>query len=485
MKRLPAESPQTTSGSFHREMWMEDYALLKSKLEQSYANLAWFASPQSGVNLPALDRRTRRMLEQAESDDDAKAAILAFVVGFHDGHFEPVATEGVSATKISPPPQPSFDEMDAISGCAALGYAPVRSIAFSLPLDTLPDTSIESDGVSRVFRAGIVQSASGARLGVVRIPRFRPQDAPPSSCVEKWIAWRKTGQPMKIGVLNAQIARDWFKILAEQLRRFRSERVAAVIVDIGGNTGGNDSGDWAARLFTPRELHSARLLLAAAPSANAYLDEELQNLQRALDKHPEANVETQSLLRAAISHFEQRKAALASRGCEMSWVWREQRSWNPAGCSRLIEAGFASGETDYLAPGGIEVEDLASAVYWPAAVDSFRGSWSGPVYVLTDSKTASAAEMFGAVMQDNGVAKIVGTNTEGDGCGFMDDDGLVELPHSRLRFRVPNCVRLRRDGSDEVAGVKPDLPVLPVEGEDTRTRVARMIELIAADLQKN
>jgi len=191
------------------------------------------------------------------------------------------------------------------------------------------------------------------------------------------------------------------------------------------------------------------------------------------------------LLRAAISHFEQRKAALASRGCEMSWVWREQRSWNPAGCSRLIEAGFASGETDYLAPGGIEVEDLASAVYWPAAVDSFRGSWSGPVYVLTDSKTASAAEMFGAVMQDNGVAKIVGTNTEGDGCGFMDDDGLVELPHSRLRFRVPNCVRLRRDGSDEVAGVKPDLPVLPVEGEDTRTRVARMIELIAADLQKN
>ena len=485
MKRLPAELPQTTRQSFHREMWMEDYASLKSMLEQSYANLAWFASPQSGVNLPALDRRTQRILEQAEIGADAKAGILAFVAGFHDGHFEPVASEEVSATKITPPAQPAFDKMDAPSGCAALGYAPVRSIAFSLPLDTLPDASIESDGVSRVFRAGIVESASGARFGVVRIPRFRPQDAPPSSCIEKWTAWRKTGQPMKIDALNSQIARDWFEILAGQLRRFRSERVAAVIVDIGGNTGGNDSGDWAARLFTPREVHSARLLLAATPSANAYFDEELQNLQRALDKHPEANVQTQDVFRAAISHFEQRKAALASRGCDLSWVWREQRPWNPAGCSRLIEAGFASGEIDYLAPGVLEAEDLASAVYWPAAVDSFRGAWSGPVYVLTDGKTASAAEMFGAVVQDNGVAKIVGTTTEGDGCGFMDDAGLVELPHSHLRFRVPNCVRLRRDGTDEVAGVKPDLTLIPKEGEDTRARSARMIELISVDLQRN
>ena len=484
MNRLPAESPQTRQFS-HSEMWMEDYVSLKSKLEQSYANLAWFASGQSGVDLPALDRRTRRILEQAETDDDAKAGILAFVAGFHDGHFEPVATEEVSATKINPPPQPPFDIMDAISGCAALGYAPVRSIAFSLPLDTLPDASIESDGVSRVFRVGIVQSASGVRLGVVRIPRFRPQDAPPSSCIEKWTAWRKTGQPMRIGALNTQIARDWFEILAGQLRRFHSERVSAVIVDIGGNTGGNDSGDWAARLFTPREVHSARLLLAAAPSANAYFDEELQILQRALDKHPEASVQIQNLLRAAISRFEQRKADLASRDCDLTWVWREQRPWNPAGCSRLIEAGFASGELDYLPNSAIGVQDLASTVYWPAAVDSLRGAWSGPVYVLTDSKTASAAEMFGAVMQDNGVAKIVGTNTEGDGCGFMDDDGLVELPHSRLRFRVPNCVRLRRDGTDEVAGVKPDLPVLPTEGEDTRSRAARLIESIAVDLQKN
>jgi len=475
---------QTAQESFHRELWTEDYAFLKSTLKQSYANLAWFASPQSGVDLPGLDRRTRRILDSAENEDDARSAILAFVAGFHDGHFEQVPTEEPSAGKSNPPPA-AFDDMDPASGCAALGYAPVRSIAFSLPLDALRGSSIESDGLSRVFRAGIVQSASGTRFGVVRIPRFRPQDAPPSSCIEKWNAWRKTGQPIKVDVLKDQIQHDWFQILAAQLSRFRGEKVAAVIVDVGGNTGGNDSGDWAARLFTPRDVHSARLLLAAAPSANAYFDEELQGIREALEKHPEASAQTQHVLREAISHFEQRKSDIASRSCDLSWAWREQRPWNPAGCSGLIDAGFASGELDYLAAGSMEAEDLASAVYWPAAVDRLRGAWSGPVYILTDGKTASSAEMFSAVMQDNGVAKIVGTNTEGDGCGFMDDAAEVVLPHSRLRFRVPNCVRLRRDGTDEVAGIKPDLPVLPTEGEDARARAARMLELIDADLRKN
>jgi Peptidase family S41 len=470
---------------FRRESWIEDYAYLKSELELSYANLAWFASPQSGVNLPELDRRTRRMLESSENPDDANAAILAFIGGFHDGHFAPVPSEQEPTEKLSTPPEPSFGELSPMNGCAALGYAPVRSIAFSLPFDSLPGSSIDSDGVSRLFRSGIASSAAGTRLGIVRIPRFRPQDAPPASCLERWIAWQKTAQPIDVGSLTQQIAQDWFEILAAQLRQFRTEGVTALIVDVGGNTGGNDSGDWAARLFTPNEVHSARLLLAASPSANAYFDEQLQSLRGALDEHPNASTQTQNTLRAAISDFERRKRDLSSRRCDMSWVWHEQRPWNPTGCSRLIDAGFASGEVDYLPRGALEASGLASKVYWAASVDQFRGAWSGPVYILTDAKTASSAEMFSAVMRDNSIAKTVGTSTEGDGCGFMDDEGRVELPHSHLRFAVPNCVRLRKDGTDEVAGIKPDIPVLPTRGEDTRARAARMLELIEADLRRN
>jgi C-terminal processing protease CtpA/Prc len=103
--------------------------------------------------------------------------------------------------------------------------------------------------------------------------------------------------------------------------------------------------------------------------------------------------------------------------------------------------------------------------------------------VVTDGQTASSAEMFAALMHDSGVARIVGQNTAGDGCGSMTDTPPVELPHSHLRVRVPNCVRLRVDGSNEVAGIKPDLPIVPIEGEPDRARAYRLLESVAADLR--
>ena len=47
-----------------------------------------------------------------------------------------------------------------------------------------------------------------------------------------------------------------------------------MIVDVGGNSGGNDSGDWTVRMFTSGEVHSARLLIVTS-LANLYFDEQL------------------------------------------------------------------------------------------------------------------------------------------------------------------------------------------------------------------
>jgi hypothetical protein len=475
--------------AFDRQAWLRDYEFLKIQLEHSYSNLAWFASPGSGNNLPALERRTRRALDAAEGDDDSKAAILGFVAGFHDGHLQPVPTlqPGLQSGGINvpaPAPRPALDKMSPVDGCAALGYAPVRGIAFSLPFESLSGSSIESDGVSRVFRSGIATSAHGTRFGVVRIPRFRPQDAPPASCVQAWKAEQAAHHRVDADVLRDKIADAWFEILAAQLKAFQKAGVAAVIVDVGGNTGGNDSGDWAARLFTSRDVHSARLLMSAAPSANGYFDEQLGTLRDTLSAHPQAAAQVKSALNNAVAAFERRKAGVAERNCDLSWVWQQQKPWSPSGCSRLIEAGFASGQVDYLPPGALGDRTVASSMYWAAAVDPLRGAWSGAVYILTDDKTASSAEMFSAIMQDNAIAKVVGVTTEGDGCGFMQDDAPVELPHSHLRFRVPNCVRLRADGTNEVAGVTPNLLVQPTQGEDTRARAARVLEVIDEDFRK-
>jgi C-terminal processing protease CtpA/Prc len=165
----------------------------------------------------------------------------------------------------------------------------------------------------------------------------------------------------------------------------------------------------------------------------------------------------------------------------MSWVWSERRPWNGSRCRRLLDAGFASGALDYVEPGSIDARAVR-ALYWPAVADATRGAWSGPTYVLTDPNTGSAAEMFTALMRDRGIARTIGARTFGLGCGFMDEAEPFVLPHLGLAFRIPNCVRLRGDGTDEVAGVEPDLPIPPLPGESPRARAARALRVLEDDL---
>jgi hypothetical protein len=256
--------------------------------------------------------------------------------------------------------------------------------------------------------------------------------------------------------------------------------VNAILVDVGGNGGGNDLGDWAARLFTSGEVHSAPLLMHAGPSGAKYMDEQLQALKQALLAHEGAS-DASVALKSAIAAFERRKSKALQQPCDMSWVWREQRSFDPAACSGLVDAGFASGALDYLAPATF-APDASTALYWATIADAMRGAWNGPVYLLTDAGTASAAEMFAARMRDSGIAKTVGVRTLGLGCGSMIEAAPFMLPHSRLSFRIPNCVRLRADGTDEVAGVAPDFPVSPAENESARARAARVLAVVDRDV---
>ena len=464
--------------AFDRDAWRQDYAQLKTELERRYANLAWVASAQGGVNLPALDRRTQRFLELSQSDDDAKSAILNFVSSFHDGHFSQVPTLEPASDKNADPPKADFASLDPAAQCAALGYASTRSVPFSLPFESLPEFRLESDGISKPFRAGTI-AANGRRFGVVRIKYFRQRDFP-MLCEQVAARLKTNGKKFDVDALNNAIDDAWFAALAAQLKAFQEEKVDAVVVDVGNNGGGNDAGDWTSRLFTSKPVHSARLLLSAVAESKGYFDEQLDGLHSALKTGGDSA--TSALLNKAVADFETHKSDVASRNCDLSWAWREQRAWNPAGCSRLIDAGFASGAVDYLPAGTISDRKQASALYWASAVDAHRGAWNGRVYVLTDGRTYSSAEMFSAVMRDNGIARTVGARTGGDGCGFMQDEKPLVLTHSKLRFRIPDCVRLRADGSDEVAGIAPDLPILPTEGESDRARATRMLAAVENDL---
>ncbi|MFZ6770189.1 S41 family peptidase [Undibacterium sp. Di26W] len=471
--------------AFDAHAWQADYAFLKQQLQTQYANLAWFASPQGKINLPQLDAYTRKALALAENDEQAKAVLRNFIDAFHDGHLRLIARPNTAltppGTTESEPPAVAIENMDMENACAAIGVGSSSRVPFSLPFESLPGFTLLSDGVTQAFRAGIIRTEQGNKLGIVRIPRFREAEYP-GLCTQAWETLTSAKHGINAKQLRNAMADAWFEVLAAHLLRIKAAGAQALLIDVGGNGGGNDFGDWSARLLTARAVHSAPLWMAAGPIAQAYLEEELQSMRKAYDDPNFANTTQRSMMQAAIAMFEQARAAMSARSCDLSWVWQEQRPWHAGGCSNLAQVGFASGPYAYLPVSPDAETSYASRMYWAANVDKYRGSWTGPVYVLTDRGVGSAAEAFVAILKDNAVVKTLGTITGGSGCGNMQAIRAIVLPHSKLSFQAPDCVRLRADGSDEVMGITPDLPVDVVTGESERARAARVIKTVEREL---
>ncbi len=478
---LPQSAPaQETAPAFHRADWQEDFSQLKAALERSYVNLAWMGSPQSGVDVPRLERRARDALAAAITDAEAEHALLEFVAGFHDGHLSPLPRLAASTVPAVPEPADApLDPQNPDSGCAALGYAASSPIAFTLPFESLPGFVMAGDGLTEPFRSGLVPAPDGRRIGIVRIQEFEPT-AFPAVCIRAWAALRAANSPLTPGAIEDAASDAWFAALAETLAQLRKQGAAAVLVDIGRNSGGGDSGDWMPRMFTDRAVSSAPMLMVDAPISTRYFDEQIRSMDKGLVAHPAAD--GAQALGEARRFFEAGKAKIGKQRCNLGWVWTEQRPWNVGACNNLLAAGFAGGARSNLPKGAYGSPEIARRLSWAAAIEPHFGAWNGPAYVLTDNRTFSAAEMFAATMKDNGIARTLGARTGGDGCGFMAKGDPLVLAHSQLRFRIPNCLRLRADGTDEVAGIAADFPLAPMKGESGRGRAARALAVIAGDM---
>ncbi len=475
-----AFAPAARAGAaYDAAAWLDDYAQLKKIMEKDYANLAWFASPEGGLDLPSLDRKTLQTLRAARSDDDARQAITRFVAAFKGGHFsvQQALAKAPSAPKQVPPK--AFDATDGVDVCAAQGFLPTSRIAFSLPLETLPNFQLLADGMASVYRAGVATASDGRKIGVIRIQNFRLK-AFPATCSIALRELRAKGVTFDAEGLYDAADELWLSALKEQIAAFKTAGITALMIDVGDNSGGDDSGDLFPRLLTDRPIRSAQLMVAAGRPAKAYFGEQLATLDAAIAAAPPKPA--LDALAEARSFFAKATQA-AEESCDMSWVWKTRKPWAGNSCKRLVNAAYAGGYAASLPQGAFGDQNIAYRLSSPSRADEFWGLWKGPLYVLTDGKTYSSAEMFSAVVQDNRIGKTVGSATGGDGCGFMSGDIRQTLPHSGLRLRIPDCLRLRADGSNEVSGIAPDIAVLPMDGEDGRQRSERLIEAVSADLR--
>jgi len=93
--------------------------------------------------------------------------------------------------------------------------------------------------------------------------------------------------------------------------------------------------------------------------------------------------------------------------------------------------------------------------------DSIQGSgeWSGPVLVLANRNTASAAEDLVAWLQQNRIARVIGERTLGAGCGYVNGGTRTQLRASHFDVRMSNCARYLENGVNEIEGIAPDIAI--------------------------
>lgn len=416
--------------------WLDDLAQLRAAIDRDYPNRDWL----TGEHEAPLDRwfaRAADAVRAGGSDAYARAAFDRLVGRFDDGHVALHWPAAAAPGGAAPAPSARPDGIAAF--CAARGFDAGQ---------VTPGTAAALPGYRPLdgggpFATGLVD-AGGAAVGVVRIGLFAPHGYP-ALCAQAVAAAR-------IAVTAPCDAACGDRLLTEAYRRMTRDLVAAVerlraagaavlLIDLTRNGGGSEWAEAAARIVTPVRLTSARLMVLRGDARIGRWRTLAAALRRQARRAPAAD-------RPAWRDFADRAEAVANglRPCPAD------------ACPRLADAGFASGLLPVAPAVRLPAAPWVADLFAPAQYPYRAGAWTGPTIVLVDGETWSAAEQFAAVLRDNDAAVVMGGRTGGAGCGHLDGGQPVRLARSGATLDLPNCARFRRDGSNEVNGIVPDVP---------------------------
>lgn len=446
--------------------WFEDLSAAQEAFRAKYANLEWLLTERE-VDLDALFVRARTALRGARGDAEAMAIFNRLIQRIGDGHVSidwprppapppPGAGQGAPAVPVTPPaalPGPDafcrargYDAGQASPGIGPVlvGYAPLHG--------------------EELLPAGTA-TIGGTRFGILRIGVFSPHGFP-QLCTEAVAALSiPVERPCDEACEDAIVTRAYRSLttaLEDRLTRLRAAGAEVLLVDITGNVGGSEWTEAAARMLSRNSLQSARLGFVRGPHWAGTWSRVAETLRRYAGT---ASAQDRARLLAWASEAEAAKAE-AERSCPPRG--------DPA-CPWLGRAGFATGLVGRAPAGAFEGREWSPWVFNPAQHGYREDIWHGPLVVLTDQETWSAAEQFAALLQDNRAALIVGARTGGSGCGHTWGGTPTRLPNSGATLKLPDCVRFRADGSNEVRGIIPDL-LLGWRANDGRSFRARMLE---------
>ncbi|HEU4829470.1 MAG TPA: S41 family peptidase [Gemmatimonadales bacterium] len=445
---LPADDADRTA-------WRRDLDRLEAHLARAYANFQWTVEADS-LDLPALHRVADSSLAAASSRRAARRAFRDLIDAFDDGHLHASPPDHpfvrIAERALRGSGEPIEAGASASSACRRLGFS-AGSHGFGIPFDEMPGYApVAADP----FPAGIAPAA-GERVAVIRIASFGEQNFG-AACEEAWHARAAvSGDPCDDACADAlydDVSRRLVATFARTLERIELSGVRTLIVDVTGNGGGSGLADALARELSPLALRASPVGLIRHPhSLKALVDQEsllVRELARAdlPEQHRALLDSARAQLSATIRNVE--------TPCDVSPLWRGE----DVACPQLVSDGmYSTGVLPYVGAGKLDGLDVAPLLFYPLSYGYREGAYTGRLFVVMDRSSASATELFAALLHDNGAATLIGERSWGAGCGYTNGGVQLELPSVKMTLHAPDCARLRASGENERAGLMPDLPL--------------------------
>ena len=455
----------TSDGGFDAGPWLQDLQQVQVALTTKYANLDWVVFERE-ADLPRLFADARTRIGRASSDFDARAAIERLIGRLGDAHVE-VGWPSRPTSRSTPSRSAEAPAPAAL--CSGIGY--VRRTSSAPVGGLVAGFRPIADSTDSDFPAGTLD-VSGKRVGIVRIAEFSPARAP-ALCESALKALRIAPETVCDDACRSRVEKWAYtrmsRDLAESIDSLEKAGSSVLLVDITGNGGGSEWAEAAARMLTPMRLRSEEMQFVRGEHWTRKWSALAADLRKAAKDADEAGAAQLSAWAEKVDE----KTKDAATACPGDAYWSRRRP----GCHWLGAGFFATGLLGDADVAALRKHPWGALVFTPAQYDFPTGVWHGPLLVLVDQRTYSAAEEFAAVLQDNGVAIILGAATGGAGCGRTDGGTPTLLKNSGGTLQVPDCARIRRNGANEVSGIDPDV-LIGFRDADGATR--RGIRLLGA-----
>lgn len=444
--------------AFSRAAWLADLEVVRSAFATKYPDLEWEVF-ERGVNLNKVFDDARGGIKQASSTSEAERVFDQLAHQFGNRHVRFRWPQAAEVPAIS---------ADA-SVCANLGYDERMQAS---PLAALiPGFHAFSPKPSTEFPAGTLRVGKHL-LGVLKIPLFSPAGFP-ALCEQAVLALRINSHDRcgddcadRVGEAAAdQLTLDF----ARTLVAIQRSGADTLLIDIAGNGGGSEWDEAAARMVTQKRLNGIPTYFARGEHWAARFGRWESELRRSAAI---ARADDRVLLLHLAETVAQRRAE-ALIPCPTDALWEGQ---HPP-CKLMGDAFYSTGLLQAANRADLIDKPWGRLVFSPMQYPYHEGIWRGPLIVVIDGGTGSAASQFAAELQDNRAAILIGS-TAPAGCGHTDGGTPTLLPHSRGVLELPDCERLRVDGQNLADGVRPDIQVEFSDREAAPARANRLIPAI-------